>query len=465
MSRRRQYPFRMRILVALALGVAPAQAQLVNEPAAASEQATEHAGGGERRAQAKRLFEAGLELALRGDFVEAAKAFELAQDLVPHPTTLLNLGLAYSSLGRAADASGAFSRYLEVAPTDTPPELLRDVRLKLDELRDKVGEVSIDVSPSGAQVALDGRSVPLLSPVRVDAGPHVVTATLAGHDDGGTSISVLPGRLTQVQLTLSPIPELWVTCPIPGVRIMREGQLLATTRGLGPDKIGRLQRSETYLLERRDYEPQRIKVEAGTNKVECNLRPKRKASRLLVNGLGDSATLVLDGASFVNGSALPSGPHLLRVTRAGFVAYVTAVDLPEGSVFNVEVNQRPTAAWRESYEQRANDLRLASHITVASGLSLMAASLATLAYNTSRTEDMARRGELQPTTRGCDADQLTSTAKSICGWDTAAYWGLGIGGAGLLAGGALRLLGPAPDLYMRDVHVSSDGRLLLRGAF
>jgi hypothetical protein len=67
-----------------------------------------------------------------------------------------------------------------------------------------VGEVEVSTQPAGALVRVDGEALePEAGARRVPCGGHVVTATLAGHDDVRERVTVTRGAREQVTLVLS----------------------------------------------------------------------------------------------------------------------------------------------------------------------------------------------------------------------------------------------------------------------
>jgi hypothetical protein len=126
----------------------------------------------EIRRQAGRAFRRGVEAYGANDFTAAIQAFELANDLVPHPDTVYNLALAVQASG---DLRRAYTLFLSVERTAADPELIREARRGLVELRAALGVVVVYTAP-GSIVCVDGQLVPPQT-----SGLHEVGLTPGDH--------------------------------------------------------------------------------------------------------------------------------------------------------------------------------------------------------------------------------------------------------------------------------------------
>jgi hypothetical protein len=126
------------------------------------------------RAQSRAAFVRGVEEAHRDHFTAARDAFLEAYRLFPHPSILLNLGVARMHTGEYLLAEGDLSRFL----TDdggAVAEDLANARATLQAVRKHIGTIRLRVTPDGARATLDGTPLPLtpgaLSEVRAVVGP------------------------------------------------------------------------------------------------------------------------------------------------------------------------------------------------------------------------------------------------------------------------------------------------------
>ena len=72
----------------------------------------------DERAEARRHFEAGMELIAQSNFAEGVAELEEAYAILPHPAVLYNIGRAWRDAGELDKALDAFERYLASDPED-----------------------------------------------------------------------------------------------------------------------------------------------------------------------------------------------------------------------------------------------------------------------------------------------------------------------------------------------------------
>src|SRR5579872_2020314 len=111
----------------------------------------------EARAQARALVQEGAHEMDDREYDKAVASFQEAYRLVRSPKVLFNLGIAYLSVARYADALQALEGFLAEA-TDAPPASQATARRHIEELRAKVVALAIKSDRSGAELMLDGRS-------------------------------------------------------------------------------------------------------------------------------------------------------------------------------------------------------------------------------------------------------------------------------------------------------------------
>ncbi|MEM1030600.1 MAG: hypothetical protein AAF928_16380 [Myxococcota bacterium] len=84
-----------------------------------------------------------------GDFLVAARAFEVAYRLAPHPNAAYNAGIAWDDGGRPGRAADNLTEAL--AGGDLPPQMMEDAETRLARLLGVVGRIEVS-APSGARV-------------------------------------------------------------------------------------------------------------------------------------------------------------------------------------------------------------------------------------------------------------------------------------------------------------------------
>lgn len=156
-------------------------------------------------AEASRHFDRGYLLAQQGSLEDAIEEFKLAYALQPHASVLYNLGQAYAASGRAVEAIAALERFLTETPaTDTQR---RSHAASLIEYQgQRVGSLTLSVSPPGAQISLDGVALEpraAAAPIRLTAGWHSLSITLEGYEPRVEGLRVVGKVSTSLSLVLS----------------------------------------------------------------------------------------------------------------------------------------------------------------------------------------------------------------------------------------------------------------------
>lgn len=175
--------------------------------AAGSRTAEAQASGNE--AEARRLFEEGVAALDREDYATALVAFQRARELSSRPILLYNIGMCQRALLRFPEAIASFRQFLIEAGRDATDDQRRQVVDLIAEMERSLSEVWVQANVDGAALFLDGRQVgstPLVQPLRVGAGAHVIEARRPGYRDTRVAFDVMAGEDTQVQLALEALP-------------------------------------------------------------------------------------------------------------------------------------------------------------------------------------------------------------------------------------------------------------------
>jgi tetratricopeptide (TPR) repeat protein len=142
---------------------------------------------------------------------EALKVYARAFSLAPSPAVRAQLALAEQSLGRWLDAE----RDLEAALGTSDPWVEKN-RAALEDARGLIGQhlawLTVDVTPQGAQIQLDGLAIPQGTETRVPAGGGILEVQVNAHVPDIRRVSLGPGEHAHAQITLSALvaaaPEL-----------------------------------------------------------------------------------------------------------------------------------------------------------------------------------------------------------------------------------------------------------------
>ena len=187
-----------RIILGLALLAIPAGSIVARADSAAN-----------ARAEAKKHFDRAMELNEDGQVAEAVIELKRCYELSPHHTVLYNLGQAYITLAKPVEAVAALQRYLDEGGKAIKPSRRAEVEQEIARQKTRIGTLEIHGLPEGALVTIDSDDVgkaPLVAPLRVGVGKHVVAATAAGYEPGEAKIEIAGEDRKVVDLKLVPRP-------------------------------------------------------------------------------------------------------------------------------------------------------------------------------------------------------------------------------------------------------------------
>ncbi len=125
-------------------------------------------------AEAKQVYQQGVDAFEEGRFDEAARAFRRANELRPSWKLLYNMGQSEAAARRYGLALDAFEQYLVGGGDEIQGDRREEVLAEIQRLRVLVGVVEVQ-APDGTELLVDGYSygkTPFAGPVRVAAGEH-----------------------------------------------------------------------------------------------------------------------------------------------------------------------------------------------------------------------------------------------------------------------------------------------------
>lgn len=165
---------------------------------------TPTASAQEDREAARAEFERGRSAFEAGAYREALDHFQEAYRLAPHPNVRVNIANCYDQLDRPIEALVHFEHFLTEAD-HPPPAQRREVESAIARLRQRVGALTLQITPDGAQITIDGtetRRAPVAEPVRVVAGSHNVVVELDGYRTERQTVVVEGGGTARLALRL-----------------------------------------------------------------------------------------------------------------------------------------------------------------------------------------------------------------------------------------------------------------------
>src|SRR5262249_9748907 len=196
------------------------------------------------------------------------------------------------------------------------------------EMRSIVGEVSVSFAPPGASISIDGLprgQVPLLAPLRVAAGRHVVRVAKTGFAAFEASIIVAGGQGERVAARLEPLrPSGRVRIAEQGGRaldVLVDGSRMGESPWEGPLLPGPhvvVLRGEGNL----GTPPVQLTVEVDRT-TPLTLAAEELDAALRVEPVPMNASVAIDGVTVGRGiwdGRLPAGVHRVEIAAPGFFA-------------------------------------------------------------------------------------------------------------------------------------------------
>jgi tetratricopeptide (TPR) repeat protein len=163
----------------------------------------------EEEQQAEALIREGVQLRGQDQTARALPLFEKAYQLARTPRTAGQLGLCELELGFFAEAELYLS---EALATPNHPWIAKNrttLKRQLEAARANVGELSLTVSPSTAEVLLDKKpagKVGLGVPVHLRKGPVELEITAPGYRPVQQIVTIVAGKRTEHSYALVPLP-------------------------------------------------------------------------------------------------------------------------------------------------------------------------------------------------------------------------------------------------------------------
>ena len=189
----------------LVLAAAIATALLSSARPLLADDVTDHAGDARERSRA--AFRRGVAQAQEGNYAAARDSFVEAYRIFPHPSILLNLGIARAHTGEWLEAEQDLVRFLADDGGAQPGELA-SARAELAQARSHLGTFRLRISPDGAHATLDAKPIALISggvvDVRTTRGSHDLVVESEGYAAIDRQIVVTSERAPDVTITLRP---------------------------------------------------------------------------------------------------------------------------------------------------------------------------------------------------------------------------------------------------------------------
>jgi len=166
-----------------------------------------HAQSGDSVAQARALFQSGLDAARGQHWVEARDAFAQSLAIAERPSTLLNLAGAQIQTGQLVEGAGSYRRFLEIATgRDAAHRGEAESALRAVEPRIPHATIAIDGLGDGDEVRLDGNVLMrtmIGTSAALDPGAHTVAVTRSGRSIASQQFQLAEGLDIEISLSVT----------------------------------------------------------------------------------------------------------------------------------------------------------------------------------------------------------------------------------------------------------------------
>lgn len=173
------------------------------------------AADAESRERSRTAFRKGVAQLRAQDWGAARASFEIAWGLYPHPSILLNLGIARLRTDDPVRAEQDLVRFLSEDVGASADELA-SAREALAEVRTKLGTLRVTVAPAAARVSVDGKAVEtvrradpgsaaVVAELRTKPGRHAVAVEAEGHTPEKRDVDVVAKGEAAVSITLAAV--------------------------------------------------------------------------------------------------------------------------------------------------------------------------------------------------------------------------------------------------------------------
>jgi hypothetical protein len=321
------------------------------------------AGAAPAKAEAQAHFDRGLKLYDAGAWAAALAEFVEARRLHPLRNAVYQAGLCLEKLERYDEALDRFEAMLREFGGEMPPAAREIVQRKVIEVRGLVGEVTVEAAEPGATITVDGLprgEHPLLAPLRVAAGSHLVRVWKTGFEPFEARVTVAGGQLAGVSARLAPLG------PYGRVRIAEQGGrtldvLVDATRVGATPWEGPLSPGPHVVALRGEGDlgtpPIPIEVERDRT-TPITLVAEELAAALRIEPVPVNASVAVDGVTLGRGvweGRLRAGDHKIEIASPGFLTAAKAVALgrDERRDLRVELVRDPASPFWPKPPRRA----------------------------------------------------------------------------------------------------------------
>lgn len=155
---------------------------------------------------ARKHYEAGLQLTREESYEAALAEFERAYQIAPSYRILYNIGSLRRQLNDFAGAKRALDQYLADGATSIEPKRVDEVKADLQAIAARIGHVRIEVDVDGVEIRVDGAVVgrsPLAEAVALNPGQRKIEGVKTEWLPASAVVLVTGGETTAVKLPMT----------------------------------------------------------------------------------------------------------------------------------------------------------------------------------------------------------------------------------------------------------------------
>jgi hypothetical protein len=359
--------FFLLAMPAVGAGVARAQGTSAALKPPAGEEAAPPAPVDERkaaRAAAKERFEQSIGLFKKKLYGPALAEAEEARRLFPNYSSTLIIARCLKELARFDESLDMYALLVrdfeeQLKKNERDSATYKAVLREIDALRKLVGTLEIEGAEIGAMIVVNLQrrgDYPLLEPLRVPAGSHIVRVYKEGYEPFEKRVDVAGGSRKRVMASLAKLNVTGTLQVVEATGKQLEVVVDVISVGMTPWE-GLLAPGVHTVSLRGDgalgTQPVTVKVERDVM-TPLTLNAEELAATLRVQPKPAGATVAIDGVSVGRGlweGKLRTGTHRVEVAAEGFVLQVRDVKLEEGKreVVVAELDRDPLSPlWKDN---------------------------------------------------------------------------------------------------------------------
>lgn len=313
------------------------------------------------KSEAEVHYDKGKNLYRDGSFSAALAEFQAARKLYPSETATTAAAACLKRLQRFDEALDLFEVALRDFADTMEAKTKAAIQRQVVELRGLVGTIDIQQAEAGATIAVDGQSrgdIPLLAPLRVATGSHVVRVYKEGFAPFETRVEVAGGETSRVAarlVRLKQVGTLQVTeargralaVIVDGVKV---GETLAgpLSLPLAPGKHVVLLRGEGNL----GTAPANVTLRVN-EVMSLRLEAEVLDASLRVAPVPPDALVSVDAVALGHGAwegRVRAGKHTVEVAAEGFLPETRSISIGHDGreVVSIELERDPKSPfWRK----------------------------------------------------------------------------------------------------------------------